>query len=156
MISGAFASEDDLDQRRRVKERLRASSTSTSANTWRTTRGASTAIGTCIVLLALPAPLDLVLRDFGMMVPKSSGRDTAFCSVMKFPPLAMLLTDAKYFHGLPDLCAFSHFGGDDPGRVHLSFSKVRLQDWPEGTDHSGFIVTDDSGTQPLHGTPRRA
>ena len=101
------------------------------------------------------APIS-VFRDFGMMVPTSSGRETAFCSVVKFPPLAMLLTDAKYFLGLPDLCAFSHVGIDDPGRVHLSFANVRPQDWPEGTDHSGFVVTGDSGTQSLHGTPRKA
>ncbi len=97
-----------------------------------------------------------ILRDFAMMVPTRSGREVAFCSVMKFPPIAMLLTDAKQFYDLPDLCTFSHFGIDDPGRVHMSFATVRPVDWPEGTDHSGFIVTGDSGTKSLHATPRTA
>ena len=95
-----------------------------------------------------------VLRDFSTMLPTRSGREIAFCSVMKFPPIAMLLTDAKYFCGLPDLCMFSHFRIDDPGRVQLSFANLRPPDWPEGTDHSGFIVTGNSGTQSLYATPR--
>lgn len=97
-----------------------------------------------------------VLRDFAMMVPTRAAREVAFCNVMKFPPLAMLLTDAKYFYDLPDLCAFSHFGIDDPGRVHVSFNNAHPPDWPEGVNHSGFIVTGDSGTQSLYATPRTA
>lgn len=95
-----------------------------------------------------------VLRDFAMGVQTRSGREVAFCSVMKFPPIAMLLTDAKHFHGLPDLCSFSHFGINDPGRIHFAFTNIRRADWPEGTDHSGFILTGGSGSQSLYATPR--
>jgi hypothetical protein len=73
---------------------------------------------------------------------------------MKFPPLAILVTDAKHFHGLPDLSSLSHFKIDDPGRVHLQFRNVRPAEWPEGTQHSGFIVASQSTTQSLHGTPK--
>ena len=97
-----------------------------------------------------------ILRDFSTMLPTRTAREVAYCKVMKFPPLAMLLTDAKYFCGLPDLCGFSHFGIDDPGRIELSFSNIRPHDWPEGTEHSGFIVTGSSGTQSLYATPRSA
>jgi hypothetical protein len=90
-----------------------------------------------------------------MMVPTPSSREVAFCSVMKFPPLAMLLTDASHFYGLPDLSSFWHFGIDDPGRVHFRFDNLKPQDWPEGTEHSGFVVMGQSGTQSLYGTPRR-
>ena len=105
--------------------------------------------------LLYPHPSISVLRDFGLMMPTANGREVAVCSVMKFPPLAMFLTDAKHFHGLPDLCEFSHFGIDDPGRIHLTFVNPRPPDWPEGPDHAGFIVTGNSGTQSMHGTPRR-
>lgn len=71
-----------------------------------------------------PHPMICVFRDFTMMVPTHSGREVAFCSSMKFPPIATLLTDAKYFHNLPDLCSFSDFGIDDPGEVHISFANA--------------------------------
>jgi hypothetical protein len=38
-----------------------------------------------------------VLRDFGTVFETGSGRKAGFSSVMKFPPLAMLLTDVDYF-----------------------------------------------------------
>jgi hypothetical protein len=97
-----------------------------------------------------------VFRDFTMMVPTRTGREVAFCSVMKFPPIAILLTDATHFHDLPDLCAFAHFGIDDPGRVDIDFTHAHPADWPEGTDHSGFVVTGNSGTQSLYAKPRKA
>jgi hypothetical protein len=101
-----------------------------------------------------PHPPISVLRDFAMMIPTRSGREVGFCSVMKFPPLGMLLTDAKYFHDLPDLCIFSHFGIDDPGRIQMKFKNPYPSAWPEGPDHSGFIVAGDSAANSLYSTPR--
>ncbi len=100
-----------------------------------------------------PYPSISVFRDFATMLPTPSGRGVAFCSVMKFPPLAMLLTDAKHFHDQPDLTTLSHFAIDDPGRIHLRFSHVHPAEWPEGTQYSGFIVSGQSTAQSLHGTP---
>lgn len=102
-----------------------------------------------------PYPQITVLRDFATKLFTGRSRETAFCSVMKFPPISVLLTDAKYFHGLPDLADSSHFGIDDPGRVHFRFDNLRPADWPEGTDHSGFILMGAAGTGSLHSTPRK-
>jgi hypothetical protein len=101
-----------------------------------------------------PYPQIFVLRDFGTVFETGDGRKSAFCSVMKFPPLAMLLSDIDYFHDLPDLASMSHFSIDDPGHVHVRFRDVKPRDWPEGTDHSGFILMGDAGTQSIHGAPR--
>jgi len=101
-----------------------------------------------------PYPSISVFRDFAMMLPTPSGREVAFCSIMKFPPLPLLLTDANQFHGLPDLSSLSHFPIDDPSRVHLKFNNVRPAEWPEGTQHSGIIVGSQSTTQSLRGTPK--
>ena len=95
-----------------------------------------------------------VLRDFGTMLPTRRGRESAFCSVIKFPPIGMLLTDAKYFHDLPDLCTFSHFGIDDPGRIHMRFGPAYPTDWPEGIQHLDFILTGASGNNSLYTKPR--
>jgi len=95
-----------------------------------------------------------VLRDFGTVFETGKGRKPAFCSIMKFPPLAMFLTDAEYFHGLPDLATMSHFSIDDPGRIHVQFHDIRPQTWPEGTEYSGFILMGNAGTQSIHGAPR--
>ncbi len=102
-----------------------------------------------------PYPEIAVYRDFATVFNTGRGREAAFFSTMKFPPLSILLTEAKNFHGIPDLATFSHFGIDDSGRIELKFNSVRPADWPEGTDHSGFVVTGEAGTLSLHGTPRK-
>ncbi len=102
-----------------------------------------------------PYPTISVFRDFAMAVPRPSSGKFAFCSIMKFPPIAVFLTDAVDFYGLPDLSTFSHFQIDDPGRVHLRFNKPHPQDWPEGVEHSGFILSSNSSRQSLYGTPRK-
>lgn len=101
-----------------------------------------------------PYPEISVLRDFGTVFETGCGRKPAFCSVLKFAPLAVLLSDLDHFHGLPDLASMSHFALDDPGRVHLYFRDVMPRDWPEGTDYSGFILMGNAGTQSIHGAPR--
>ena len=102
-----------------------------------------------------PYPQISVLRDFATKLFTGRTRETAFCSVMKFPPVSVLLTDTNYFHGLPDLADSSHFGIDDPGRVYFRFDDLRPADWPEGTDHSDFILMGAAGTGSLHSTPRK-
>jgi hypothetical protein len=97
-----------------------------------------------------------VVRDFSTVCETGNGRKAVFCSIMKFPPLAMFMTDVDYFHGLPDLTTMSHFSIDDPGRVDIEFDSVRPQAWPEATKYSGFIVMGQAGTQSIHGVPRNA
>jgi hypothetical protein len=95
-----------------------------------------------------------VLRDFGAVLFTGTRRHRVVGSVMKFPPLSIFITDAKYFHGLPDLSTLSHFGIDDPGRVVFRFDTLHPADWPEGIEHSGFILMGEAGGQSLYGIPR--
>jgi hypothetical protein len=103
-----------------------------------------------------PYPQIFVLRDFATVFETGSGRKAAFSSVIKFPPLAIILSDVDYFHGLPDLASMSHFSIDDPGRVHVQFRDVRPRTWPEGTEYSGFVLMGEAGTQSIHGAPRNS
>jgi hypothetical protein len=100
-----------------------------------------------------PHPRISVIREFATILP-TRDRRAAVSSVIKFPPLAFLLTEVKEFYGLPDLGSVSHFAIDDPGRVHLQFSEVRPPDWPEGTQYSGFVFMGKAGTQSLYGISR--
>ena len=102
-----------------------------------------------------PYPNIAVLRDFGTVLFTGSRRQPVFCSVMKFPPLSMFLTEAECFHGLPDLSSLSHFGIDDPGRVDFRFDGLKPADWPEGTEHSGFVLMGEAGSQSLYSMPRK-
>jgi len=96
-----------------------------------------------------------VFRDFATVLATGHGRQSAFFNVMKFPPRSVFLTEADYFHGLPDLSSISHFGIDEPGRIHVRFDEVKPADWPEGTQYSGFVVMGQAGTQSIHGAPRQ-
>ena len=101
-----------------------------------------------------PFPEIFVFRDFAIVFETGKGRKTMFSSVMKFPPLAVLVTDVDHFHGLPDLTMMSHFCIDDPGRVSVRFDAVQRKDWPEGTDHSGVVLMGEAGTKSIHGSRR--
>ncbi|MBI4024172.1 MAG: hypothetical protein HY360_04270 [Verrucomicrobia bacterium] len=103
-----------------------------------------------------PYPSIVVFRDFVMALHTGNGREFPVCSVMKFPPLGMLLTNAKQFYDLPDLSTRSYFHIDAPARIPLRFDNLKSQDWPEGARHSTFIITGQSGAQSLHGTPRKS
>jgi hypothetical protein len=102
-----------------------------------------------------PYPAISVMRDFGMIVESGRGQQRMFCSILKFSPLAFLLTDAPYFHGLPDLSALSYFGIDDPGRIYLEFRSVKPEVWPEGLEYSGMVLGGESLRNSIHGRPRK-
>jgi hypothetical protein len=101
-----------------------------------------------------PFPTISVMRDFGMVVHTSKGREIMNCNILKFPPFAFLLTNVTDFHGYSDLSGLSHFGIDDPGRLHLEFRPLRPEGWPEATEYSGFVVGGESLRNSLHGQPK--
>jgi hypothetical protein len=92
-----------------------------------------------------------VTNDVGLLLYDGGPQEHGLFTVMKFSPIALVLTNVPRFPGIPDLCQFAEFGMDDPGRVFLRFDNVRPQAWPEG---EAILLGGQSMRESVSGRPR--
>jgi len=99
-----------------------------------------------------PYPEIAVTNDFGLLLYDGGTREYGLYSVMKFPPLALLLTNVPRFPQIPDLCEFARFGLDDPGRIVLRFDRITAQGWPE---RDGMVLGGETLRESVWAAPKK-
>lgn len=81
-----------------------------------------------------------VQREFAMPAVRGEFRRTGIFHLLKYYPLAYLVTDLDCYEGLPELTRFRHLLPSETASVPIDLGAVHDFDWPERTDPGNFVM----------------
>jgi len=97
----------------------------------------------------------VVLRN--IMMPAVRGRFNEFASfdILKYFPIAYLVTDKSQYEGLGEISAFRKESPFQEIEVPINLKSVREPDWPEKIEYGNFLVGGQSLTSSVIAQPRK-
>ena len=82
----------------------------------------------------------LVMRDF-MRGSSNPAFHPAFCNLIKYFPIAYLITDHSDYEGLSSLTAYRHLRIDEEAEISIKLTNIKQAHWPEHPqDDTMFIL----------------
>ncbi len=107
----------------------------------------------CVLDLASPIPNDIhiyywlfpydhlvVLRDFAIFKIGLPPENYVFCQLLKFFPIAFVVTNGPWDCGLEDLTQHRNVGLGQDVRIPIHLGDVRPSNWPEAPDDETIIL----------------
>ncbi|QLG39412.1 hypothetical protein HW560_15805 [Paenibacillus sp. E222] len=87
-----------------------------------------------------------IMQNFSMMKVKGSesGRHGMF-SLLKYLPIAYLVTDLEYYEGLDELTQYCINAPDTEMEIPIRLNDLKNQVWPEVDDYNVLLTGDDIG-----------
>lgn len=87
-----------------------------------------------------PYPETVIMRDFGMpSVRGDFSKQMGFFQLIKYYPIAFLISDVEKYANLPSLKKFNLLEEDDEEDILINFANLPDVNWPERVDNGNFI-----------------
>lgn len=102
-----------------------------------------------------PYDCTIILKDFAIPTTPGNFSDMTFCSLLKFFPVAFLITETEDFRGLDNLGKFKHLGVDEEADIRIDLTKVRSFDFPEKVDNNNIVFMSAESENAIFAQPRR-
>jgi hypothetical protein len=101
-----------------------------------------------------PYDCTIILRDFYMPAKRGDTSNFMACQVLKYFPLAFMITDKEEYHGLPSITMFKDVSIDAEVDLRINLLRVESLDWPERIDSSNLILATDETLNGIIATPK--
>ncbi len=101
-----------------------------------------------------PYDTTIIMRDF--LIPAIPGDFSSFTfsHLIKYFPLAFLITEKEEFRGLPNLTKHRNCSIDDDIDIRIDFKVINDYDWPERVDNSNILVASAETGKGIRAKPR--
>jgi hypothetical protein len=96
----------------------------------------------------------VVFRNIGMPAVRGKFSKIAFFEILKYFPVAYLVTDAQPYEGLDELTVHRSIGLSDEADLHFHLKAIRPFDWPEKIDPGNFIIGGQSLASSVNVVPK--
>lgn len=97
----------------------------------------------------------IILRDFAMPAIRNNFREIGIFSVLKYFPIAFLLTDLSEYEGLPSLTSYRNLRADEFAKITINLKNIRNPEWPENVTRGNFIIGGADFKSSVFATPRK-
>jgi hypothetical protein len=97
----------------------------------------------------------IVHRDFAMPAIRGDFNNFGVFSVLKYFPIAYLMTDLKDYEGLSELTIFRNCKLSESTDLPISLHKIYSEDWPDKVDTGNFILASRNIQSSVRALPRR-
>ena len=90
-------------------------------------------------------------------MPAVRGRFDKFglFSIIKYFPVAYLVTDLQSYEGLAELTSFRHLKSSEYAEIPIPLRKIENPAWPEMVDDRNFVMAGQSFQSSIYATPKR-
>lgn len=102
-----------------------------------------------------PYDATVILRDFAIPVVPGDFSNCTFAQMVKYFPLAFIVTDCPEFRGLNSLSKFRNLGIDDEVELEVFIDKLKDFDWPERVDESNILFLSTESANAIHARRRQ-
>lgn len=103
-----------------------------------------------------PFDCTIIQRDFYMPAVRGDTSSFISCHVLKYFPLAFLISDREDYHGLPSITKYRSLSTDDEIELRINLLRVETLDWPERVDGTNFVAATEETLNGILATPRKA
>lgn len=105
-----------------------------------------------------PYNQSVIVRDIGMPsihgLPRS-GEDFGIFNILKYFPIAYLVTDLPEYEGLEELTKFRDLKSFQEAAIAIRLNSVRSPSWPENTEDDNIILMTQGADSSLRAIPMR-
>ena len=101
-----------------------------------------------------PYDTTIILRDFSIVAHPGDFSTFSFCQLLKYFPIAFLVTDSYKFRGLPNLSDYANCEIDTISNIPIDLRNVHSYDWPERVDESNILVMTSETQNGIQAKPR--
>jgi hypothetical protein len=103
-----------------------------------------------------PHPNIIVIRDVVMPAQRGNFSNWGFFSILKYFPVAYLVTNLGAYEGLSDLSLFTGSSIDDDADIPIQLRDARHPEWPEMVDRGNIIAGGQSIASSVHAMKKSA
>lgn len=97
----------------------------------------------------------VVIRDIAMPSVRGKYKDIGIFSVLKYFPMAFLVTNLTEYNNLPSLTYHRTIGFEEKRKITINLQHVMPLDWPENVAINNFIIGGASLSSSVFATPRK-
>ena len=81
-----------------------------------------------------------IMRDFGMPSIRNKFKDIGLFSILKFFPVAYLISDLNEYENLPSLISYKTKNFEDKSNITIDLKKIKPQFWPNNIENGNFMI----------------
>lgn len=101
-----------------------------------------------------PYDCTVILRDFAVPVESGIYSNCAFCQLIKYFPVAFIITDSDRFRDLQSISKYRGLNIDDEIDLLIDVSRVKDYDWPERVDENNIVFLTQESQNGIFAKPR--
>jgi hypothetical protein len=101
-----------------------------------------------------PFDCTVIMRDFALPAEQGNYSNCAFANMIKYFPLAFIVSDKENFRGLDSLSQYRNLKIDDEIDLKIDLGKMQDLDWPERVDENNILFMSSESTNGIFGKPR--
>jgi hypothetical protein len=97
----------------------------------------------------------IVLRDFVMPAVRGKFEGAGFFNLLKYFPIAYLVSDIQSYEGLSELTIFRNLKSSEFANIPIPLHKVQHYAWPETVEDQHMVMVSKSIQSSVYATPRK-
>jgi hypothetical protein len=96
----------------------------------------------------------IIARDFAMAAVRGDMSQSLFGHVLKYFPMAFLISDRPEYCGLPALTRYRNLSINDESEVRIDLRRFEVFDWPERVDDGNILFATAETQKGIFAKPR--
>lgn len=101
-----------------------------------------------------PFDCTVILRDFALPAEEGNFSNCALADMIKYFPMAFIVSDKENFRGLDSLSQYRDLGIDDEVHLKIDLGKMNDLDWPERVDENNIVFMSAESQNGIFAKPR--
>ena len=101
-----------------------------------------------------PFNLTVIIRDIAMPSVRGRYNDIGLFNILKFSPVAFLVTNLKKYEGLNSLNRFKKFKFHDKAEIEVKLNEKKHYLWPEHIEDGNFTILSKAAVDSIHAKNR--
>lgn len=100
-----------------------------------------------------PYETTVIMRDFAIPAKRGDYSSFLFGHVIKYFPLAFLISDKESYQSLPSLSDYRGYALDDEMELRIDLKRVEAYDWPEKIDADNILFASAETAKGIRARP---
>lgn len=101
-----------------------------------------------------PFDCTVIMRDFALPAEQGDYSNCALANMIKYFPLAFIVSDKKNFRGLDSLSQYRNLKIDEEIDLKIDLGKMQDLDWPERVDENNIVFMSAESTNGIFAKPK--
>ncbi len=97
----------------------------------------------------------VLLRDFAMPAVRGRFDESGVFNVIKYFPIAYLITDRPSYEGLQELTVFRHLKPTEYSEISIPLREIKHPEWPEIVEDGNFLITSKGSESSIYAIPKK-